>query len=60
MSGYARRCYIDDDGHRCKQQAAYEARLTWTEGRMLLCEDHAQAERAHGDVREIRGFAHPP
>jgi len=50
-----RRCYIEHgDGWACTNQARYEARLTWTAGLMLLCEDHAAQERAHGDVIEIR------
>jgi len=50
-----RRCYIEHgDGSACPLEARYEARLTWTAGLMLLCEDHAAAERAHGDVIDIR------
>jgi hypothetical protein len=50
-----RRCYIEHgDGWGCPEEARYEARLTWTVGPMLLCEEHAIDERAQGDVIEIR------
>jgi hypothetical protein len=51
------RCHIDyGDGTACPNLASYQARLTWTAGLMLLCEDHAAEERAHGDVLEIRSI----
>ena len=50
-----RRCYIEHgDGSACTLEARYQAHLTWTAGLMLLCEDHAADERAHGDVIDIR------
>lgn len=49
------RCYIEHgDGWACPHQATYVARLAWTAGPMMLCEEHARVERAHGDVLEIR------
>jgi len=49
------RCYIEHgDGTACPNPARYQARLNWTAGLMLLCEHHAAAERAHGDVTWIR------
>ncbi len=49
------RCYIEHgDGTACTNPARYQAHLNWTAGLMLLCEDHAAQERAHGDVTEIR------
>jgi hypothetical protein len=54
---FRRRCYIEHgDGWGCPNDARYEARLTWTFGLMLLCEDHAAEERALGDVLEIRSI----
>ena len=54
------RCYITDVEESCPAEARYEARLNWTAGLMLLCEDHAIQERAHGDVLEIRSLRLDP
>lgn len=51
------RCYqprLGSDEGACTHPARYVARVTWTFGELHLCEDHAQQERAHGDVISIR------
>lgn len=48
------RCYVDHADVSCTADARYEARLNWTAGRMLLCEEHAAEERAHDDVVSIK------
>lgn len=50
------RCYVDRPDESCWGEARYEARLTWTEGVMHLCEDCAAAERERGDVLQIRSL----
>jgi hypothetical protein len=51
------RCYITDVEDACNRVARYEARLNWTAGLMLLCEEHAIRERADGDVIWIKNIS---
>lgn len=47
-------CYVTDVEDSCHQPARYEAWVTYTEGLMLLCEDHALQARGDRDVIAIR------
>jgi hypothetical protein len=53
------RCYKDALGRSdgaCDQQASYVAKLDWTEGLMLLCEEHAREEREWDSIVWIRNI----
>lgn len=55
------RCYSDrDDESGCNRPAKYEARVNWTAGVMLFCEEHAAAHRGDRDVLEIRTLRDAP
>lgn len=50
------RCYegeVSSGDGACLNEALYIAKLAWTEGEMLLCEEHAIEERAADSVTWI-------
>jgi hypothetical protein len=57
------KCFMDELGKsngRCEFQARYLVLTTWSHARVYMCEDHAQEERADGDVLEIERLREVP
>lgn len=47
---------LGKDEGACDVQARYIVLTNWSSARIYMCEDHAQEERAHDDVIEIRSL----